>query len=126
MHLHIPLTIFLFRLFLEEFQFFFVDKLFIGHTALLQYDLLDLLYCCFLFLFLLNSLVCRIDRLYGMHLICVLVAHICVSRYLTLFSAVIVSFLKRTEFYFVIGLLIIFVVRFVGFCMLFFICQFSK
>ena len=113
----------IFYLFLEEFQVF-VDKLFIGHTAPLQCDLLDLLYCCFLFLFLLSSLVCSIDRLYGMQLICVLVAHVCVSRHLVLFSAVIVSFLKRVEFYFVIGLLIFVIVKFVDFYMLFFICQF--
>ena len=87
----------IFRLFLEGFQVF-VDKLFIGHPAPLQCDLLDLLYCCFLFLFLLNSLVCSIDRLYGMQLICVLVVHVCVSGHLVMFSAVIVSFLKELNF----------------------------
>jgi len=100
-----------------------VKEHFIGHTVPLQCDLLDLLYCCFLFLFLLGSFVCSIDRLYGMQLICVLVAHVCVSRHLVLFSAVIVSFLKRIEFYFVIDLLIFVVVRFIEFYMLFFICQ---
>jgi len=61
-----------------------------------------------------------------MQLICVLVAHICVSGHLILFSAVIVSFLKRIEFYFVIGLLINVIVKFVDSCMLFFICQFYQ
>jgi len=92
----------------------------------LQYDLLDFLCCCFLFLFLLNSLVCSIDRLYGMQLIFVLVVHVCVSGHLILFFAFIVNFLKRIEFCFAIGLLIIVMVKFVDFCVLFFICQFSQ
>jgi len=86
--------------------------------------------CCtvtfVIFLFLLNSLVCSIDRLYGLQLIYVLVAHFCVPGDLILFSAVIVSFLKRNEFYFVIGPLINVIVKFVDSCMLFFICQFSQ
>ena len=90
---------------------------FIGHTVPLQCDLLDLLYCCFLFLFLLGSFFCSIDRLYGTQLICVLVAHVCVSRRLVLFSVVIVSFLKRIEFRFVICLLTFVVVKFVEFYM---------
>ena len=88
------------------FAYFWKNSRFLWKNILLvtlyflQCDLLGLLYFCFLFLFLLGSFVCSIDRLYGMQLICALVAHVCVSRHLVLFSAVIVSFLKRIEFSF--------------------------
>ena len=47
----------IFRLFLEEFKVF-VDKFFIGETAPLQYDLLDLLYCYFCYIFIFAELTC--------------------------------------------------------------------
>jgi len=80
-----------------------------------------------LFVFIFAELTClqhwsplwyAIDMCFGCTCLCVGTFGNVLGRYC--------EFSKRIEFYFVIGLLIIVIVKFIGFCKLYFICQFCK